>query len=478
MTKRLAIIITGLVASTWAISAEVPDTQQERCYNNTSVIPCPATGRPFYGQDGSYHTTPRTFTKLDNTGDDLPDSATSWVMVRDNTTGLTWEVKTDDGSIHDRNNFYERCNTDPVTNGGAIGTCNVEPDYWVAGDSEGFINDLKDSSWGGSANWRVPNAYELMTLIHWDRYIPASNLNYFPNTMSGSYGYLSNTYVNGTYSSGALLLNFSAGNMTTFGSLFGDYVRAVQGPEVTPPSLTDNLNTTVTDVTSGLMWQRSLGSEEYSPYFTWLEALEYCEDLSQAGHDDWRLPNIIELYSIVDHSKTPTLDTTTFDADDYISTCWSSTTKADTPSRAWGVSFTGGQTSDLSYKLETEQVRCVRGGVSTAPHTSHTHNVNITGTGKVVITDLNSNIILGYCESSCSYQHQAETLLSLTAIANTGASFSKWSEDCLDGSNECLITMDTDKNTSAAFFENGDLSGDGRRGLEEVIMILQEQTSN
>jgi hypothetical protein len=44
---------------------------------------------------------PMTYTKLDGSGNELPDSAKSWTTVRDNLTGLIWEMKTDDGSIHD-----------------------------------------------------------------------------------------------------------------------------------------------------------------------------------------------------------------------------------------------------------------------------------------------------------------------------------------------------------------------------------------
>ncbi|MBF0201707.1 MAG: hypothetical protein HQK66_10430 [Desulfamplus sp.] len=56
------------------------------------------------GQDGNYIINPRSYTKLDDQGNDLPITATSWTMVRDNVTGLIWEVKTRDGSIHDRDN--------------------------------------------------------------------------------------------------------------------------------------------------------------------------------------------------------------------------------------------------------------------------------------------------------------------------------------------------------------------------------------
>jgi len=88
------------------LASPIPDTEQTKCYNNTSEITCPNPGEPFYGQDAQYITNPQSYTKLDANGNDLPDEATEWVMVRDNVTGLIWESKTDDNSIHDKDNTY------------------------------------------------------------------------------------------------------------------------------------------------------------------------------------------------------------------------------------------------------------------------------------------------------------------------------------------------------------------------------------
>jgi Protein of unknown function (DUF1566) len=38
---------------------------------------------------------------------------------------------------------------------------------------------------------------------------------------------------------------------------------------------------------------------------SWQQALAWCEDLTLAGHDDWRLPNAKELPSIVDYTRAP-----------------------------------------------------------------------------------------------------------------------------------------------------------------------------
>lgn len=41
------------------------------------------------------------FTRLNANGDEQDGSADSWSCVRDNVTGLVWEVKADDGSFQD-----------------------------------------------------------------------------------------------------------------------------------------------------------------------------------------------------------------------------------------------------------------------------------------------------------------------------------------------------------------------------------------
>lgn len=62
-----------------------------------------------------------SFTKLDAAGRALPTSATRWSCVRDNVTGLVWEVKTNDGGVHDWNWTYSWYNPDALTNGGSAG---------------------------------------------------------------------------------------------------------------------------------------------------------------------------------------------------------------------------------------------------------------------------------------------------------------------------------------------------------------------
>ena len=101
----------------------------------------------------------------------------------------------------------------------------------------------------------------------------------------------------------------------------------------------DNENGTVTDTCTGLMWQKYAGNIERR--FEWCGALAYCEDLELAGHDDWRLPNVRELQSIVDYGRSAPAINPVFRA--FADGYWSSTSvPSDRLSLAWSVYFTDG----------------------------------------------------------------------------------------------------------------------------------------
>lgn len=86
-----------------------------------------------------------------------------------------------------------------------------------------------------------------------------------------------------------------------------------RAPSYTP----DAANLTITDNVTGLVWTRQL----YGPY-TWREAIAAAEQLSLSSADDWRLPSITELYSLIDFrgyfgpgpiESRPFIDRTIFD---------------------------------------------------------------------------------------------------------------------------------------------------------------------
>jgi hypothetical protein len=117
----------------------------------------------------------------------------------------------------------------------------------------------------------------------------------------------------------------------------------------------DNGDGTVTDISTGLMWQQATAPGRY----TWDQALAYCESLAFGGYADWRLPSFNDLYSLVDYSThLPVIDTNYFpDTEGWY---WSSGTGEDC---AMYLDFTNG-TNDCFFKLSDNHVRAVRGGQS------------------------------------------------------------------------------------------------------------------
>ena len=107
----------------------------------------------------------------------------------------------------------------------------------------------------------------------------------------------------------------------------------------------DNGDGTVADNCTGLMWQKDTADvngdgiviDDRTDTLQWCAALRYCDNLSFAGHDDWRLPNVRELQSIVDYGRfSPAIDPV-FGALD--SVYWSSTTHTADRDLAWLVHF-------------------------------------------------------------------------------------------------------------------------------------------
>ncbi len=281
----------------------VVDTGQDTCYDDSGSITCPAPGEPFYGQDAQYHGASPNY--VDN-GDGT---------VSDLNTGLMWQKSPDmdgDGDID-------------------------------AADKLSYAQALAGAhnlSLGGYTDWRLPSIKELYSLIDFSGIDPSgyegsdsSGLIPFINTKYFDFGYgdtsaseriidaqfaTSTKYVSVTMGGAATMfgVNFADGRIKGYpsGPMPGQsedkkfyvlYVRGNTGYGVN--SFTDNGDGTVTDEATGLMWSQ----DDSGVGLDWAEALAWVEQKNAElylGHDDWRLPNVKELQSIVDYTRSP--DTT------------------------------------------------------------------------------------------------------------------------------------------------------------------------
>jgi hypothetical protein len=367
------------------LTIRVPDTGQTKCYNTIgNVITCPSPGQALYGQDGNYSINPMSYTKLDAYGNDLPDSAATWYMVRDNVTRLIWEMKinkddkADYSNPHDADNKYTWYDSNSATNGGNAGT-------QIAGkDTESFLKALNDSSYGGYNDWRFPTIKELTYIANYSVSYPGQTINttYFPNTAASWY-WSSTTVV--SHTGGAWGVGFDGGFVNGSDKDVSGYVRAVRGgrsgsfghlaigsfdvvdsdsmdnASIATDSYTDNGDGTVTDTSTGLRWLQTNSSNTH----TWEQALAYCEGLNLGGYTDWRLPTSKELQSLVDYSRySPAINTTYFPNAAAL-WYWSSTTNVNGTGYAWSVNFGYGYVSN-SNKNDAGYVRAVCGGQSGA----------------------------------------------------------------------------------------------------------------
>lgn len=113
---------------------------------------------------------------------------------------------------------------------------------------------------------------------------------------------------------------------------------------------------TATETTSGLQWQRA-----FTEKITWAAAKQYCEDLEIEGLRDWRMPSRIELISLVDFTRLPTIDQETF-FDTPVDYFWSRSPTAVGAQYAFSVYFGAGLTAFGQTSGPSAHVRCVRGG--------------------------------------------------------------------------------------------------------------------
>ena len=276
------VLILSSVFGMYSQNFKIVDTGQNQCYDTLHVIPFPQPGEPFYGQDAQYQGIQPAY--QDN-GDGT---------VTDTNTALMWQQMPE---LYNKSTFAQA----------------------VAGAATFYL--------AGCTDWRLPTIKELYSLIDFR----GSSFTLTPYIDTTYFGFrfgdttLGERIIDGQYWSSTEYVGLTmGGDSTTFGVNFADgRIKGYPSEPVGPPgnqftmtafvryvrgntdygvnNSVDNGDGTITDLATGLMWQKGDSGDTLN----WVEALDYAENLSLAGYDDWRLPNAKELQSIVDYTRAP-----------------------------------------------------------------------------------------------------------------------------------------------------------------------------
>jgi hypothetical protein len=287
----------GLTGFGQILSYPIVGTGQFNSYNNSGITSMPATGQPFYGQNTNHPGNTPSYTDNGNG------------TITDNVTGLMWEKTTDkngDGII----NYYDKKTYAEALAGAA--SCRT----------------------GGYSDWRLPAIKEQYSLIMYygaeanptatsqGTSVPFINTNYFTfgygDLNSSSHGATSDErLIDAQYATSSIYVSTTMGGQSTmFGVNFADgrikgypsgnqkkyYVLYVRGnTDYGKNKFVNNNNGTITDQATGLMWMQN----DNGSAILWENALSNAENFSYAGYSDWRLPDVKELHSLIDYSRSP-----------------------------------------------------------------------------------------------------------------------------------------------------------------------------
>jgi len=178
---------------------------------------------------------PTSFAKIDAGGNPLPNDAVSWNCVRDNNTGLLWEVKSADMGLHSKWHTYTWFNPDEGQNGGVEGregeaddiTCGSPAVVKEGCDTAKYVAAVNASGWCGHKDWRLPSVDELASLVDYNSFLPAISKNYFADIVMPAGFWTSSPSAAGP--SYAWIVIFDDGYLGTCVKSWNYYLRLVRG---------------------------------------------------------------------------------------------------------------------------------------------------------------------------------------------------------------------------------------------------------
>lgn len=228
----------------------------------------------------------------------------------------------------------------------------------------------------------------------------------------------------------------------------------------------------ILDQATGLIWQKYFpdtnkdGLIDTYDLLALPESMAWCENLVLNGYNDWRLPNVKELFSIsVNDGRMPAIDdifslgpqNTREGSQQNVMNYWSSTRSVSNTS-PWFVDFSGyGQV--LNHHTPTyASFRCVRGGLVNASHQSLFIDFKGNGSGKVQVSTSATE-----CSTTCSKDFTAGTNVILAPVADIHSTFQGWSDGACKGSTQCTVQMNETKAVTAMF---------SKRNIVPIYLLL------
>lgn len=253
-------------------------------------------------------------------------------IVRDNVTGLEWQDNEDVLTVRK---------------------------IWI-----NAVEYCENLELGGYSDWFLPDIARLQSIVEYNstqNVIDTSAFKYYMDRNFFSYT---------SYASDpdwkAWVVFFYNGITDRRYKRYDTHIRCVRASYAlgTPSPRFVRVSGMIADRETNLIWQDDYSdNNDRVKYTTWRSAIEYCENLSLGGYDDWRLPNVNELLSLVKYNNQ--YAPATFQEFQKIKSnyYWTSTTYAREPKEAWTVSFYLGNTRNFNKRSENYYVRCVRGGI-------------------------------------------------------------------------------------------------------------------
>jgi len=214
--------------------------------------------------------------------------------------------------------------------------------------AQAYCNNLEVDNY---SDWRIPSLSELYTIVDLKNHNPSIKNTFLYTTSSGYWSSdrypIDNNLIMG--------INFYDGGDGVILETDNYYTRCVRGEPLATPSFTKT-GDTVVENSSTLEWQDN--GEVVDNYLNYSEAMSYCDSIALSNHNDWRVPTLDELRTIVDRDNSnPTLykEFTTRVSDAF----WSSSIYEADDSKMWSILFRDG--NDFKYlKIDKAYVRCVR----------------------------------------------------------------------------------------------------------------------